>query len=470
MIKTPFSVEEFKDKSVHIVGVTGSEGSAILRFLTKEKFEHITVHDYRPLKWLEKSFKLWHKGMTTKLRNDAFEVFTEDLKKVHKNFEDDYLKGIESADIIFAPQSWRLYKEQNAPLFQVHQKGIPFYSLIGLYLDLSPATVVGVTGTVGKGSVSHLIHDVLKGSGKSVYYGGNDTWNKQPLEEVMSLTSTDYLVLEISHRQLQEGIGKSPHTTVLTNIYPNHLDEISWEEYKKLKFSLFANQTSSDYAVLNKDYEDAESLSMQIKSKVIFFSAKNPEVNTKYVQNLYEYFMRNKSNHLLENILAAGSALELLGISSNQAISAISNSSPPGARIQKIAEGNGVEWYDDLKSTTPWATLALIRKLGKDTILIMGGKTKGINYKNALAEIQKGVQKLIIVTSELSLEAQKYLTVDSFAAVDTLKEALVLAKKEAREGTKIAVSPGCAFFYTDFIQGKESVSKIIALLRGKSQT
>ena len=461
MMKKPFSLAEFRNKSVHIVGVTGSEGSAILRLLTQEKFKNITVHDYSPLEYSERSFKVWHKGIPLRDRNNAFKIFAQDIKTVNKNFGNDYLKEIESGDIIFAPQSWRLYKRQNVPLLEAHQKGILFCSLTSLYLDLSPAKVIAVCGTVGKGSVSHLIYDVLKGSGKSVYYGGNDTWNIQSLENITSLSREDYLVLEVSHRQLQEGLQKGPFIGVLTNIYPNHLDETGLEEYKKLKYSLFTSQLSSDFAVLNNDYKDISDLAKEIKSQAVFFSTKDLKLNTKYVQIIYDYFMRNKSNHLIENIIATGAVLELLNISVEQTIKEISSSKSLQARMQKIAENGEIEWYDDVKSTTPWATLALINKLGNNLILIMGGKTKGIDYKDALKEIQKRVLKLIILESELRSEASKYLMPGSYMIAGTLKDALALSYKEAKKGTKIAVSPGAAFFYTDFIKGKSSIRQIL---------
>lgn len=463
-MKKAFNISEFKNKAIHIIGVTGSEGSAILRFLVKEKFTDITVHDYTSFTSLEKSFKLWHKGLPVEKRNDAYKLFVEDIRSVRNSFETDYLKGIESADVIFAPQSWRLYTNQNAKLFEAFWKGIPFYSLTSLYLDLSKANVIAVTGTVGKGSVSHLIFNILKENGKTVYYGGNDTWSIQSLEHIYEMSSDSYLILEISHRQMQEGIQKAPDIAVFTNIYPNHLDEISWEEYKKLKYSIFYLQTSSQIAVLNKDFTELVELSKQVSSNIVFFSTKNIELNTKYVQKVFRYFMNNKSEHIFENIIAVSSVMEVLNIPVAQTIEKISKLKPPSARIQKIAHKGGVSWYDDIKSTTPWATLGLIEKLGNKTILIMGGKTKGIDYKEPILNIRKGVTELIILESELSREVKTYLESNSYMVVTTLHEALSLALKDAKQGYSVAVSPGAAYFYSEFIKGRESIRQILTSL------
>ena len=70
-------------------------------------------------------------------------------------------------------------------------------------------------------------------------------------------------------------------TAVFTNIYPNHLDEISFDEYKKLKYTLFLSQTPSDFSILNKDFSDLAELSQKLKSHKIFYSHNRIELNTK---------------------------------------------------------------------------------------------------------------------------------------------------------------------------------------------
>ena len=54
-------IEFLRNKKIHVVGVTGAEGSNILRFLVKHKVIGVTTHDYVKEDQIEQSFKLWHK-------------------------------------------------------------------------------------------------------------------------------------------------------------------------------------------------------------------------------------------------------------------------------------------------------------------------------------------------------------------------------------------------------------------------
>ena len=53
-------INKLKEKSIHIVGVTGAEGSSILRFLNSFGLNNIITHDFEESGTTEKSFKLWH--------------------------------------------------------------------------------------------------------------------------------------------------------------------------------------------------------------------------------------------------------------------------------------------------------------------------------------------------------------------------------------------------------------------------
>lgn len=115
-------LKEIQNKKIHVVGVTGAEGSNILRFLVKNGIGNITTHDLLLENSLEKSYKLWHKGLTAEERDANFEQFEKDLSKTVFYAKDKYLHDIQTAEIIFVPQSWRLYKGHNAPLWTAKKK------------------------------------------------------------------------------------------------------------------------------------------------------------------------------------------------------------------------------------------------------------------------------------------------------------------------------------------------------------
>ncbi len=461
-------IESLKGKSIHIVGVTGSEGSSILRLLRKHGISQITAHDFLSGSSIEKSYKLWHKGISTGERNEKYQQFLSDLKIVQFYKDEEYLKDIDQADIIFVPQSWRLYK-QNNKLIELKNSGVPFYTLTRIYLDLTPATVIAVTGTVGKGSVANILSNILKSKGYKVYVAGNDTWMSQIADRIDEMKKEDILILEISHRQLMDGFTRAPHIAVLTNIYPNHLDEVSYDEYNKLKLLLFKEQKKGDYAVINSDIDNIEPFCKKIKSNIIYFSPRDPRKNIKSVQKIINYRLDKLSNHYLENILAVTTIASLFNIDPNYISGILPQISVLPARLQKIKEISGVNIYDDIKSTTPWATLAAISKVGKKMILICGGRTKGIDYLLFAKRIIQNNIIIFVLRSDLSNKLMKLLPSQLYKIVDSVDDAIRSAYNMSNQGDNIVISPAAGFFYTDFIKGKQSLRDIVTSLPPKEQ-
>lgn len=463
-------INDLRSKNIHVVGVTGAEGSSILRFLVKHGIENLTVHDYTKKDELEKSFNLWHKGNIAREREFLYRQFLEDSGKAKICVGSDYLSDIDKAEIIFVPQSWRLYKKENFPLFALVGK-IPFYSLTRLYLDFAPARIIAVSGTVGKGSTANMIYQILKNllpHERSVYFAGNETWMVQSADKLDEMDKDDILVLEISHRQLQDGFNKAPNITVITNLYPNHLDEVTFDKYINLKLSLVKKQGISDTAILNYDIPDLR-IKDTLRSKVIYFSQNDPKLNTKNIQRRFNKIMNIKSDQYTPNILASLTVLDILGIDIDQTLHFLPTIKPLNARLQLVDAVNEIKIYDDIKSTTPWATMAALNKLGKNTILICGGKTKDINYEQFAEKVSKETKQIIILKSELSRCLSELLSKGVFTIVDKLDEAIKLAYQLAKKGDNLLISPAAGFFYSDFIKGKKSIRRLVTSLLPKEQ-
>lgn len=460
-------IKLFFDKKIHIVGVTGAEGSGILRFLIKHNFKNISAHDFGNRDLVEKSYKLWHKGLLPATRKKMYNQFLSDLSKTDFYCGSHYLENIENADIIFVPQSWRLYKNENRKLFSAQDKKIPFYSLTRLYLDFSKALIVGVTGTVGKGSSANILKYIIQYAGKKVLFGGNDTWMLQELDEIMKLGKNDVLVLEVSHRQLLEGFTRAPHIVLFTNLYPNHLDEMSWKKYKNIKLSLLTKQTSDGYAVVNYDSHKLRSEIVNIKSKIIYFSEKYRKMNIKSIQKIYNQISNINNTQYLQNMLSASTCASLIGINNTTILNALKDVPTPKARMELIYKIGKINFYDDVKSTSPWATIKAIDKLKNDIYLICGGDTKNINYNDFIGKLKQKVKKTYILKSELSKYIINKKTNINYEITDDLESAIKDAYKKAEREADIVISPAAAFFYSYFIKNKKSINKIVTSLPPK---
>jgi UDP-N-acetylmuramoylalanine--D-glutamate ligase len=115
-------------------------------------------------------------------------------------------------------------------------------------------------------------------------------------------------------------------------------------------------------------------------------------------------------------------------------------------RLSYVGTFNGVEVYNDSKSTTPNALKAALEAFDRPVVLIFGGKDKGANFK-PLRGIFKEKVKFAIAYGENALKLKEQLedTVP-FKAVNTLEEAIREVKNLLREGDILLFSPASASF------------------------
>ena len=159
-------------------------------------------------------------------------------------------------------------------------------SLIAANWHRNPAKrlkLIGITGTNGKTSTAHLIHAILKASGrKTALIGtvGHQYTNTQGKEETLpaSLTTPDAFALHALFKQfteddvecvtmetssqglaLQRLAGLTFDTAVFTNFTQDHLDyHQTMEAYLKAKLMLFEQLDKEGVAILNSDSPVAE--------------------------------------------------------------------------------------------------------------------------------------------------------------------------------------------------------------------
>ena len=132
------------------------------------------------------------------------------------------------------------------------QAGTKISSEIELFLDACPATVIGVTGTVGKSTTVAMLAAILQAAGRRTWLGGNI--GHSLLGDLPQMQPDDIVVLELSSFQLHwlSDQARWPHGTIVTNCSPNHLDwHGSWEHYVAAKQRLLTHLTADGFCVLN---------------------------------------------------------------------------------------------------------------------------------------------------------------------------------------------------------------------------
>ncbi|MBM3246276.1 MAG: UDP-N-acetylmuramoyl-L-alanine--D-glutamate ligase, partial [Candidatus Omnitrophica bacterium] len=123
---------------------------------------------------------------------------------------------------------------------------VPAVSEIEIAAFLCPATIIAVTGTNGKTTVTTLIGRVLEKKGERAIVCGNIG---NPFSgEVSKLREKDFVCLEVSSFQLEKIRGFKPKISVILNFSRNHLDRYKdMREYLEAKKRIFMNQDKEDY-------------------------------------------------------------------------------------------------------------------------------------------------------------------------------------------------------------------------------
>lgn len=109
--------------------------------------------------------------------------------------------------------------------------------------------IVAITGTNGKTTTTTLTYEIMKKAfGDKVFLAGNIGY---PLCSILNdIKSGDIIVTEVSCQQLENLSQFKPDVALMTNLSPAHIDFLkSYENYKRVKAKLFANQTSKEVAI-----------------------------------------------------------------------------------------------------------------------------------------------------------------------------------------------------------------------------
>src|SRR5438093_2268558 len=237
---------DFSDKRVTVVGL-GIEGVDVARYLSRQG-AMVTVSDSKPRQ---------------KLSERLQQVDNLGLKlALGSNRPDD----IAEAEAVFISQGVPLDLPGMA---SARARGVPVHSMMGLFMELCPGPIVGITGSSGKTTTTALLGEMFEADERPVFVGGNiGVGLLNRLESVRAYTWT---VLELSHTQLQIG-ERSPYVAAILNITPNHLDRFGWDEYRRLKTNILRHQTPGDVAVLGFDDGECRALESEVKGRLLWFS------------------------------------------------------------------------------------------------------------------------------------------------------------------------------------------------------
>ena len=230
--------------------------------------------------------------------------------------------------------------------------------------------IVGVTGTRGKSTGTHMIYHCLirpsstaklttgHSAHRNIFLGGN-VRGISTLALLPEVQSGDIAVLELDSWQLQ-GFGDlkiSPHISILTNLMPDHQDYYpDMESYFLDKTNIFNNQKKGDNLFVGESvFEKVQMASAGWRTPIK--AVVPPMIPT-------DWKLQIIGEHNRENASFAAAALRTLGLSEAEIKSGIESFPGLDGRLQFVGTVNEVEVYNDNSATTPEATIAALCAVG----------------------------------------------------------------------------------------------------------
>lgn len=444
----------FRNNKIFILGMarSGYEAAKMLSMRGNEIIinDKDTNQDKNHVKELESL------GVKVILGNHSIDLITNDLDYIIKN------PGI---------------KDSHELIVKAKELNIPVINEVEMSYQLLPSdvTIIGVTGSNGKTTTTTLIHEMLMSAKLPVVLAGNIGY---PLSSFLNvIKSGDILLMEISIQQLCNFDKFKTNISVLTNIYDNvHLEIVGTKEnYIATKRKIFNHHTKDDYAVINLDNEDSIICSNDIMSQIEYFSMNNNS-NGCCVKDSSIYYkdeliiklsdIKIKGNHNYQNIMAAIMVAKKLNVSNESIVKVLKTFNGVEHRIEYVKSINGIDIYNDSKSTNVKATQTSLSSFKKPIVLLLGGMDRGQVFED-LTDYMNDVKQVVCYgeTKEKIKEFCKKINKDC-VVVDNLKEAVEEAYKKCISGDVLLLSPACASWdqYKDFEERGKIFKEYINIL------
>lgn len=370
-----------------------------------------------------------------------------------------------------------------AEIAQARAKG----ALILPELEMGALEVTGrivcITGTKGKSTTTTALAAMLRDGGLDARAVGNI--GAPITAHVDGSDERTIFVTEASSFQLETTRVFRPHCAIFLNLFADHLDRHpSFDSYAEAKARIFANQTSSDTAIVNSEDASVLGLAARTKARVIPFRPRTPPpagaVGPLAAFEHDQAVFRNGETTTLfrsedvqipgsavrANLLAAATAAHHLGLAREVIRGTVRGFKGVPHTFEKLGVVNGIAFFNDSKATTLESVDAALRSFTSPVIVILGGRLKAGSFttlKDAVATHARSVYAMGESRGLIHAALDDLLPVHDASNMD---EAVSRAFEEARPGDTVLLSPGCSSFdmFRDYAERGEAFRRAVERL------
>lgn len=389
----------------------------------------------------------------------------------------DYLKNLDEFDLIVRTPILhpRQIAEANPETPNILDK---VWSNTNEFFKTCPSkNIIGVTGTKGKGTTSTLIAKMLEADGKRVHLGGNI--GIPPLELLNdNVQPEDWVVLELANFQLID-LKFSPHIAVVLMVEAEHLDwHEDLEEYIAAKQQMFIHQESEDIAIFYANNTTSESIAVASTGKQIpYFRMPGAEVKDgainidgKEICNVNE--LKLLGEHNWQNVCAAVTAVWQITQDTNALKTVLTGFAGLPFRIEFRREVNGVRYYNDSFASQPDATIAALKAVPGQKVIIIGGYERGLDLTKLSEECKKqtNIRHVLLIGASATRVAKSFDVIGfndyTISGSNNMTDIVKMAQERAQHGDAVVLSPGFASFdmFKNFEERGKAFNQAVAEL------
>jgi UDP-N-acetylmuramoylalanine--D-glutamate ligase len=343
-----------------------------------------------------------------------------------------------------------------AALLEAEGRGAEIVSEVELFLRLTPARILAITGTKGKTTTATLIAAILARAGMDHVLGGNI--GTPLVERSLELGADAWAVLELSELQLPT-VSRGADVAVYTNIGEDHLDRHgSVEAYRAVKARLAQLSAERGEIVLNRDDGPSRELGSALgAARIAWYGLREGDGLDARVAEGWVVVrgervvavdrVRVPGQHLLADVLAASLGAAIAGAPADAIGEAVADFRGVPHRLELVAEIDGVRWVNDSQATIPVAAIAALEAFDDaGVVLIAGGKDKGLDYAAFADAIAARARAAVLIGETADELASLIAGRVPVRRARSMDEAVAAASAVARPGDVVLLSPAAASF------------------------
>jgi UDP-N-acetylmuramoylalanine--D-glutamate ligase len=328
---------------------------------------------------------------------------------------------------------------------------------------------LAVTGTNGKTTTVQMLAGILTAAGRRAVAVGNV--GLPLLDAVLAAEPYDVLAVELSSFQLHWSTTLRPHTAVVLNVAPDHVDwHGSLQAYTAAKGRIHAPGT---VAVYNREDPESVRLAQAAQTRAgctlgspgrgelgvvedllvdrAFTYSGGPDVPGEATELAVLADLPVPGAHNVANALAAAALARSYGVPASAVRDGLRSFAPDAHRNARVATLDGVAWVDDSKATNPHAAAASLAAYAS-VVWVAGGLLKGADVEDLVRDAAPRLRAVVLLGTDRAqfVDALRRHAPDvpvvEVARLDTdaMLDVVTAARGLARPGDTVLLAPAAA--------------------------